>query len=114
MKITDYRKGTNQYRSKSKYRKVVLGLFIVIVGIGLYQYYSAPKTPKTAPGTTFTHEDGLTDEQRLNLEKQADLAKQEQVLLNKKETLENQIRDIENQLGEVRSQKVTFTSAKTQ
>lgn len=101
--------GSNQYVKTIKYRKVIIALFIVIAGIGLYQWYMAPKSSKIAPQSVVsTKDDGLTAEQKQVLEKQAELAKQEQILLNKKVALESQIKDIENQLGEVRSQKLSF------
>lgn len=115
------KRGTNQYEVKIKYRKLIITLFAIIAIIGLYQWYVNParkvKTDRIEQVTV--KDEGLTPEQRAVLEKQAELAKREQIALNKKAALQDdydaKMKAIETDLSDIRAQKVTsFTSAKKQ
>ena len=112
MKITDYRKGTNQHATKIKYRKVIIALFVIIVGVGLYQWYIAPKSSKITPQSVSMAKEDITPEQREMLKKQAILAEREVIAKNKKEKLDatykSESATIEAELETIRAEKMSF------
>lgn len=118
MKIVDNMgllRGSNQYKKKVKksFRLKRLVIILVIIGVAFIGYKAHFQSIEPwQVDQPIQQDDGLTQEQRESLAKQAELAKQETVLMNKKTKLDNDYKtasqNIETQLEAIRSQKLSF------
>lgn len=120
MKITHWRDPQGKFAKKARQAgnvKIVI-LLVVIAIIGILGYKSGWKMlepvqlDETKTEQVSSNDEGLTAEQKANLEKQYELAKQETALENKKAKLDadykSQSDALETQLEAVRAQQTSF------
>lgn len=119
LKIIDYRDPDGRFakknRQKGNVRIVLLLIAIAVIGILGYKSHWSNIEPWNLTAQTESsnkNDDGLTAEQKANLEKQYELAKQETVLKNKKDKLDADYKaqsdSIEAQIENIRAQKTSF------
>lgn len=113
MKITDYRKGSNQYKKKSKWKVLRNWVILIItVWLGVTIALESSQWSKTAPESVVTVKDDITPEQREMLKKQAYLAERKVIATNKKDKLDAEYKaesaKLEAELEAIRAEQLSF------
>lgn len=120
--ITQGKKGSNQYQKKTNKRSAVLKIVGIAAVVGLIIYsYNAYKASPDVFMSVFkgndvqkveTKEEELTAEQKVMLENQARVAREETILMNKKAKIDSDYKmatnDIEAKLEAIRKEKISF------